>query len=242
MGKLSGKTALVTGGGRGIGRAIALALAGEGCDVAVVSRTQTEIQSVAREIKGIGVRGLVIPTDISDVDEVERMVEKTREAFGHIDILVNNAGIAIFKPFSELTVEDWDRTMAINVRGAFLCSQKVAQLMIQQQSGTIITICSSASKKAYPNQMAYVASKHGLLGLSNGLSLELKPYGIRVHAICPGGVDTKLTGDARPEMDRSDWMQPADIAHIVLMLLTQSHRATIDEIYIRRYDAAPIYQ
>ena len=90
--------------------------------------------------------------------------------------------------------------------------------------------------------MAYVASKHGLLGLSKGLNLELKPYGIRVHAICPGGVDTRLTADARPETDRSDWMQPEDIAHVVLMLLTQYERATIDEIYIRRYDASPIYQ
>ena len=242
MGKLSGKIALVTGGGRGIGRAIALALAGEGCGVAVVSRTQAEIESVVCEIEEIGVRGLAIPTDISDANKVEPMVEKIQETFGRIDILVNNAGIAIFRPFSELTVEDWDRTMAVNVRGAFLCSQKVAQLMIQQKSGTIITICSSASKKAYPDQMAYVASKHALLGLSKGLSLELKPYGIRVHAICPGGVDTRLTADARQGTNRSDWMQPADIAHAAMMLLTQSHRATIDEVYIRRYDASPIYQ
>jgi 3-oxoacyl-[acyl-carrier protein] reductase len=208
----------------------------------VVSRTQSEIESVAREIESLGVRVLAVPADISDVDEVEKMVKEVREAFGHIGILVNNAGVAIFKPFLELTVEDWDRTMAVNMRGAFLCSQKVAQLMIQQRSGTIVTICSSASKKTYPNQMAYVTSKHGLLGLSKSLSLELKPYGIRVHAICPGGVDTRLTADARPGTDRSNWMQPEDIAHIVLMLLTQNNRATIDEIYIRRYDASPIYQ
>ncbi len=242
MGKLDGKTALVTGGGRGIGRAIALALAAEGANVAVVSRTQGEIEGVAREIEEIGSRGMAITADISEIDEVEKMVEKMREIFGRIDILVNNAGIAIFKPFPDLTVEDWDKTMAINVRGAFLCSQKVAQVMLEQRSGTIITICSSASKKAYPNQMAYVVSKHGLLGLSRGLSLELKPYGIRVHAICPGGVDTRLTADARPGTDRSDWMQPEDIAHVVLMLVTQNDRATIDEIYIRRYDASPIYQ
>ena len=242
MGKLDGKTAMVTGGGRGIGRAIALALGREGCAVAVASRTQSEIEDVARKIEEIGARGLAVPADISNMDEVERMVEKVRKAFGHIDILVNNAGIAIFKPLSHLTVEDWDKTMAINVRGAFLCSQKVAQVMLEQCSGTIITICSSASKKAYPNQMAYVVSKHGLLGLSKCLGLELKPYGIKVHAICPGGVDTQLTADARPETDRSDWMQPEDIAHVVLMLLTQNDGATIDEIYIRRYDASPIYQ
>lgn len=242
MGTLDGKAALVTGGGRGIGRAIALALAAEGCNVAVVSRTQGEIESVVREIEEIGARGVAVPADVSKIDEVEELVERTREAFGRIDILANNAGIAIFKPFRDLTLEDWDKTMAVNVRGAFLCSQKVAQVMLEQRSGTIITICSSASKKAYPDQMAYVASKHALLGLSKGLNLELKPYGIRVHAICPGGVDTRLNEDARPGTDRSDWMQPEDIAHIVLMLVTQSDRATIDEIYIRRYDASPIYQ
>jgi NAD(P)-dependent dehydrogenase (short-subunit alcohol dehydrogenase family) len=241
MGKLDGKIALVSGGGRGIGRAIALALAREGCNVAVASRTQGEIELVVTEIENLGERGLAVPTDVSEPAEVNRMVEKILKAFGRIDILVNNAGIAIFKPLLELTQEEWDRTMAVNLRGAFLCAQKVAEVMMEQQSGTIINICSSASKKAYPNQIAYVASKHGMLGLSKGLSLELKPYGIKVHAICPGGVDTRLTADARPGTDRSDWMQPEDIAHVVLMLLTQSDRATIDEIYIRRYDASPIY-
>jgi NAD(P)-dependent dehydrogenase (short-subunit alcohol dehydrogenase family) len=241
MGKLDGKTALVTGGGRGIGQAIALALAGEGCGVAVASRTQGEIELVVTEMENLGARGLAVQTDVSEPAEVNQMVEEILRAFGRIDILVNNAGIAIFKPLLELTQEDWDRTMAVNLRGAFLCAQKVAEVMMEQRSGTIINICSSASRKAYPNQIAYVASKHGMLGLSKGLSLELKPYGIKVHAICPGGVDTRLTADARPGTDRSDWMQPEDIAHVVLMLLIQSDRATIDEIYIRRYDASPIY-
>jgi NAD(P)-dependent dehydrogenase (short-subunit alcohol dehydrogenase family) len=240
MGRLDGKIALVTGGGRGIGRAIALALAGEGCSVAVASRTEGEIGLVASGIEKLGSRGLAVTTDVSAPAEVDRMVEKILKVFGRIDILVNNAGIAIFKPLLELTQEDWDRTMAVNLRGAFLCAQKVAEVMIEQRSGSIVNICSSASRKAYPNQIAYVASKHGMLGLSKGLSLELKPYGIRVHAICPGGVDTRLTADARPGTDRSDWMQPEDIAHVVLMLLTQSERATVDEIYIRRYDASPV--
>lgn len=241
MGRLDGKVALVTGGGRGIGRAIALALSGEGCDVAIASRTLSEVQGVAREI-GKSVRTMAFQVDVSEPADVDRMVEDTLRTFGRIDVFVNNAGVAIFKPISELTLEDWDRTMAVNLRGAFLCTQRVADVMIKQKSGSIITICSSASKKAYPNQAAYVASKHGLLGLTKGLNLELKPYGIKVHAICPGGVDTRLTADARPGTARSDWMQPEDIAHVVLMLLTQSEGATIDEIYIRRYDASPIYQ
>ena len=240
MGRLDGKAALVTGGGRGIGRAIALALSEEGCDVAIASRTLSEVQGVAREI-GKSVQAMAIQVDVSEPEDVDRMVKDTLRTFGRIDVFVNNAGVAIFKPISELTLEDWDRTMAVNLRGAFLCTQKVAEVMIKQKAGSIITICSSASKKAYPNQAAYVASKHGLLGLTKGLNLELKPYGIKVHAICPGGVDTRLTADARPGADRSDWMQPEDVAHVVLMLLTQSEGATIDEIYVRRYDASPIY-
>jgi len=237
---LKGKKAIVTGGGRGIGRAIALAIAEEGCDVAVVSRTQDELDRVVGEIGMFGVNGLAITADISDPTDVEYVVEKTYEEFGRIDILVNNAGIAIFKPFLELTQDEWDTTMAVNIRGAFLCSQGVAKVMIGQDSGTIINICSSASKKAYVNQMAYVASKHGMLGFSKALALELQPYGIRVHAICPGGVDTKLTADARQGTDRSGWMRPEDIAHVAVMLLTMNHRSSIDEIYIRRYDASPM--
>lgn len=242
MGKLDGNTALITGGSRGIGRAIALALAEEGCDIAIASRTKEEIRQATDEIKEFGVRTLGIIADISKPDDVNQMVDKTVKAFENLDIFISNAGVAIFKPFLELTLEDWDKTMDINLRGAFLCAKKVAEVMVKQKFGTIITICSSASKKTYPNQMAYVASKHGLLGLTKSLNIELKPYGIKVHAICPGGVDTKLTTDARSETDRSEWMQPEDIAHVVMMLVTQDDRATIDEIYIRRYDASPIYQ
>jgi NAD(P)-dependent dehydrogenase (short-subunit alcohol dehydrogenase family) len=240
MMKLEGKKAIVTGGGRGIGRAIALAIAEEGCDVAIVSRTRSEIERVAGEVSMFGSQGIAIQADISEPADVKYMVDKTLNAFGRIDILINNAGIAIFKPFLDLTLDDWDRTMAVNLRGAFLCAQETAKYMVEQESGTIVNVCSSASKKAYPNQLAYVASKHGMMGLSKTLSIELQPYGIKVYAICPGGVDTRLTADARPEVDRSEWMHPEDIAHVVLMLLTMHDRATIDEIYIRRYDSSPI--
>ena len=240
MKKLEGKKAIVTGGGRGIGRAIALAMAEEGCDVAVVSRTRGEIERVAGEINMFDSLGLAIQADISEPTDVEYMVHKTLNTFGRIDILVNNAGIAIFKPFLDLTLDDWDKTMAVNLRGAFLCAQEVAKYMVEQESGTLVNVCSSASKKAYPNQLAYVASKHGMMGLSKTLSIELQPYGIKVYAICPGGVNTRLTADARPEADRSDWMHPEDIAHVVLMLLTMHDRSAIDEIYIRRYDSSPI--
>lgn len=239
MRKLDGKKALITGGGRGIGRAIALALSEEGCDVAISARTSAEIERTAKEIEMFGVRGLAIKADVANPADVEHMFDETLRNFNTLDIFVNNAGIAIFKPFLDLTIQDWDVTMSVNLRGAFLCAQRAAQIMVKQGYGTIINICSSASMKAYINQSAYVASKHGMLGLSRALALELKPYKIKVHAICPGGVDTKLTADARPEVDRSDWMKPEDIAHVVMMLLTQHQRATIDEIYIRRYDASP---
>ncbi len=240
MRELKGKRAVVTGGGRGIGRAIALALADQGCNVAVVSRTRDEIERTANEISMFGTQGIAIQADISDPLDAEFMVRKTVETFGGIDILVNNAGIAIFKPFIDLTLDDWDKTMSVNLRGAFLCAQEASKYMIAQRSGAIVNICSSASRKAYPNQLAYVASKHGMLGLSKALSIELKPYNIKVYAVCPGGVDTKLTADARPDVDRSNWMRPEDIAHIVIALLTMHDRSTVDEIYIRRFDAEPM--
>ncbi|MBD3183883.1 SDR family NAD(P)-dependent oxidoreductase [Candidatus Poribacteria bacterium] len=241
MSELRGKNALITGGGRGIGRAIALAFCEKGCNVAVTARSTDEIESVAQEICSIGPKGICIKADVSNEQEAKNTVLKVQEELGSIDIFVNNAGVFICKPFTELTMDDWDRTMSVNLRGAFIWARQVAKVMMKQKSGIIINMCSSASRKAYVDQMAYVASKHGLLGLSRCLNLELKPYGIKVHAICPGGVDTRLTADARPDADRSEWMQPKDIAHVAVMLATQSNRASIDEIYIRRYDATPIY-
>ncbi|MDZ4857956.1 MAG: SDR family oxidoreductase, partial [Candidatus Hydrogenedentes bacterium] len=157
-----------------------------------------------------------------------------------IDILVNNAGYASFKPFIELSLKEWQQTIDVNLTGTFLVTKAVAPSMIARKSGRIINISSVAGLKPLMNQSAYCASKHGLNGLSKVLAMELREYGIGVHAICPGGVDTRLTQEAMPERDKSDWMTPEDIAHACLYLATLSSRATTDELVVRRFDSAPI--
>ncbi|MBM3290456.1 MAG: SDR family oxidoreductase, partial [Candidatus Hydrogenedentes bacterium] len=162
------------------------------------------------------------------------------KAFGQIDILVNNAGYACFKPFAELSVEEWRRTIDVNLTGAFLCTKAVLPSMIAHGGGRIINISSVAGLKPLAEQSAYCASKHGLNGLSKVLAMELRPHNIAVHTICPGGVDTRLAQDAMPGRDKSDWMAPEDIAHACLYLATLSPRATTDEIVVQRFNSVPI--
>ncbi|MCC6699280.1 MAG: SDR family oxidoreductase [Candidatus Hydrogenedentes bacterium] len=237
---LTGKRALITGGGRGIGQGIALSFAQQGCDVAVAARTESEVRAVADVVRDMGRRALALPCDIANPAAIQAMVRETIACFGVIDILINNAGYAQFRPFHELTAEEWQQTLDVNLTGPFHCIQAVLPGMMARRSGRIINISSVAGLKPLPHQSAYCASKHGLNGLTKVLAMELRPYGIGVHAICPGGVDTKLTREAMPERDKSDWMTPEDIAHACLYLATLSPRATTDELVIRRYDSTPI--
>lgn len=236
---LKGKTAFITGGGRGIGRGIALAFAQQGCNVAVAARTEMEVRETAQLVEAEGRKTLAIRCDVADPKSVNAAIEVTLATFGQIDILVNNAGYAHFKPFHELSAEEWKRTLDVNLTGPFLCIQAVLPSMMARRSGRIINISSVAGLKPLLHQSAYCASKHGLNGLSKVLALELREYGVGVHSICPGGVDTRLARDAMPERDKSEWMTPEDIAHACLYLATLSPRATTDEIVVRRFGSAP---
>ena len=237
---LEGKTAFITGAGRGIGQGIALAFAREGCDVAVVARSAREIGETAAQICAHGRTALEIECDVTDENAVERSVATCLDAFGRIDILVNNAGYGCFKPFMEQTVEEWRRTLDVNLTGAFLCIHAVAPSMMARRAGRIINISSVAGLKPIIDQSAYCASKYGLNGLTKVLALELRPYNIGVHAICPGGVDTQLARANLPDRDRTNWLMPEDIAHAALYLATLSPRAATDEILVRRFDSAPV--
>ncbi len=237
---LEGKVALVTGGGRGIGRGIALAFAKQGCDVAVAARTEAEIRETAEAIRTTGRRALALQCDVRHSDAVHTMVEETLGSLGAIDILVNNAGYAQFKPFTELSEYEWRTTLDVNLTGPFLCIQAVLPSMMGRRTGRIINISSVAGLKPLNRQSAYCASKHGLNGLSKVLAMELREYGIGVHSICPGGVDTRLAQKAMPDRDKSDWMTPEDIAHACLYLASLSPRATTDEIVVRRFGSVPI--
>ncbi|PIS15421.1 beta-ketoacyl-ACP reductase [Candidatus Shapirobacteria bacterium CG09_land_8_20_14_0_10_38_17] len=200
---LTGKKAIVTGSSRGIGRGIALALARQGTDVIINYRSsQKEAEAVVEEIRKIGRDSLAIQADVSRKSEVEKMVAETVEKFGKIDVLVNNAGIAVFKPFDQLTEEDWDQTLAINLKSQFLCIKAIAPIMEKQKWGRIINIASIASGGVgvgFLNLAHYCASKGGVVALTEELAMELASSGINVNAVAPGVIDTDMTADFKKD-------------------------------------------
>lgn len=236
---LDGKAAIVTGAGRGIGRAIALALAEQGVGVALVARTEAEIDAVRAEIERLGREALSIRCDVTEEADVASMVQETIERFGRLDVVVNNAGVGVFGPLAETTVEDWDWVMAVNARGPFLVCRETIPYLRQQVSSYIININSVVGLKGYVNQSLYGASKHAMLGMTKALAKEVQEDGIRVHAICSGGVDTEMIAQARPDLDRSALMRPEEIADIVLFLVTRGGNAVIDQIDVRRATSEP---
>jgi len=185
--KLQGRVAIVTGGGHGIGRAIALRFAAEGCAVTIAGTGRERLDATARDLRERGARVQVSVTDVADEPAIERMVAGTLAEFGRLDILVNNAGIAGPTAAAvDIAREEWDRTLAINLTGALLCAKHALPHMIRQKSGRIINITSVAAFIGYPLRAAYAASKWGMIGLNRTLALEAGPHGITVNAIAPG--------------------------------------------------------
>jgi 3-oxoacyl-[acyl-carrier protein] reductase len=237
---LRGQVAVVTGAGRGIGRAIALALAAGGAEVALAARREADLRSVAGEIASGGGRAIAVPTDVGDEASLRHLfAEVDRHAGGRLDILVNNAGIGRYAEVVDAAVDDLDRMLAVNLRGAFLGCQEAMRRMIPARRGEIINVASVVGFKGYARQAGYTAAKHGLLGLTKSLALEAQPHGIRVSAVCPGGVDTDLAAQARPDLDRSVLLKPEDVARVVLFLLSLPARTAVDSVYIRRFASAP---
>ena len=191
---LTGRKALVTGAGRGIGRVLAIALAEAGCDVCLLGTTMKNIEAVANEIRQLGRKGVAIQTDVTKKEEVDKAFLQIAEQLGRLDICVNNAGISIQKPAENMIEEDWDRIMDTNLKGVFLCAQAAAQIMIPQRQGSIINIASmSAFTVNMPQkQAAYNTSKAGVSMLTKALAVEWAQYGIRVNSICPGYIKTDM--------------------------------------------------
>ena len=201
---LEGKVAIVTGGSRGIGRVIALGFAEAGANVVVCSRTLTDLEKVAEEIEALGRRSLAVETNIAVKSEVDNLVEKTLEKFGTIDILVNNAAMNIMRPLTELREDGWDKVMNVGLKGYYLCSQAVAKVLIEKNSGNIINISSGAAVKAAPMLGAYSISKAGVVMLTQLLAADLARYNIRVNAIGPGMVKT---GFSQPMWGNPDMLK-----------------------------------
>jgi len=236
---LKGKVAIVTGASRGIGKAISLALARGGVKVALGARTEADLDAVKAEIEIMDEKAHVVPTDVTSEPALKNLVQKTVDHFGRLDILVNNAGIGMAASLAETSTEDWDRTMAVNARGPFILCREVIGAMKQVGGGFIINIASVVGIKGYVNQGAYTASKHALMGMTKVLAQEVKNDNIRVHAICPGGVDTGMITNTRPDLDPSDLIAPEEIADIVMFLLTRKGNAVIDDVHVRRAVSDP---
>ena len=211
---LEGKVAVVTGASRGIGRVIALTLAHNGARVSLAAKTEAQLEAVQAEIEAMGGEAFSVPTDVSREADVIALMRATVERFGQLDILVNNAAIGVFGPLVETSTVQWDQIMAINARGPFLTCREAIPYLRQQQRSFIINISSAVGVRGYPNQAAYSASKHALMGMTKALAKEVQGDGIRVHAVSPGGVDTQLIRQARPDLDTSVLMQPQEIADI----------------------------
>jgi NAD(P)-dependent dehydrogenase (short-subunit alcohol dehydrogenase family) len=223
--RLAETIAIVTGSARGIGRAIALALASEGADLVRADRLGDSLPAVAEEIRALGRRALAQPADVSDAAQVQRLVADTVATYGRVDVLVNNAGTIVLPGgILETSPEAWDTMMATNARSVFLCSRAVLPHMLARRRGKIVNVASTAGLRPLPNRAAYCASKYAVVGFTRALALDLRPHGIAVNAICPGAVDTPLTAYARPDADRSAWLRPGDVADVAVFLASVDAR------------------
>ena len=236
---LEGQVALVTGASRGIGRAIALALGRERVHVGLVARSQPQLSAVKAEVEAEGGSATVLPADVADEVAARAAVQHLLASRDRLNILVNCAGIGVLKPLVDTTTQEWDRIMAVNARGAFVMCREALPIMARQGAGCIVNIASVVGVKGYVNQGAYTASKHALVGMTKVLAQEAGPMGVRVHVVCPGGVDTELVAQARPDLDRSVLMRPEEIAALVLFLIAQRGAAIVDQINVRRASSAP---
>ncbi len=199
---LKNKVAIITGGRRGMGRTHALTLAKAGAKVVISDISLEDCQKVVQEVKKQGGEAMAVECDVTKKEQVDIMVKKTIEVFGKIDILVNNAGILQFKPFLELTEQDWDKTLSVNLKGYFLCAQACAKEMVKQKSGVIVNITSIAMGGmgvGFPNIVHYSASKGGIVAMTEALALELASFNIRVNAIAPGAIDTPMMASSEQD-------------------------------------------
>jgi len=228
---LAGKVALITGGTRGIGRAIAIKLASIGSAVAICGRDEAKLAAAERELLALGVPAIALRADVTAQSDVTKLVEKVEFALGPVSILVNNAGMGLFGPVHEKTEAEWDQLMDTNVKSVFLVSRAVIPGMIERGGGDIITISSLAGKSVFAGGGVYCASKWAVQGLSGCMAEELREHGIRVSTVCPGSVATEFAG--RGPKDSTKVLKPEDVAHAVAMIAMQGPQSFVSEVHLR---------
>ncbi len=212
----------MTGGGRGIGRAVALALATEGAWVVPVARTRADVEAVAGEAARRAGRARAGVADVTEAAQVQDVIAAVREEFGRLDVLINNAGLGLRKPFAQTTPAEWEMMWRVNLWSAVVCSQAVLEPMLAQGRGHIINVASRAGRRGEADMAAYAASKAGLVALTQSLAAEMAGRGVRVNAVCPGAVDTERVRRANPNVDRSAWLKAEDVAAAVVFLARSS--------------------
>jgi NAD(P)-dependent dehydrogenase (short-subunit alcohol dehydrogenase family) len=232
MPSLEKKCALITGGGGGLGSAICRELARGGASVVVADLDQAKAKAVADAIQSAGGIASALKVDIAKEKEVVAAVDGAQRAFGRLDILVNNAAIDFTVPIDELTLEEWDAVIRVNLRAPFLFSQLAARIMKAQGGGQIVNIASTAAKRTWPNASAYHASKWGLLGLSHALHAELRPFRIKVSAVVAGGMRTPFLLERFPDIDPNVLQDPANVAATIRFLLTLPDETVIPEVTV----------
>ncbi|MFQ5752245.1 MAG: SDR family oxidoreductase [bacterium] len=232
---IKNKVALVTGAGKGIGRATALELAREGANVVISSRTMTDLQLLAKEIGNLGRKVLPVPADVSRESEIKRLIQDSVNKFGGIDILVNNAGVGRFGRVEAFSTLDWDEMFEVNLRGMFICTREALPYLKRKSECFVINVASLAGKNAFEGGAGYAATKWGVLAFSKCLMLEERKAGVRVLAICPGSVDTLFfhhpSITTRP--NREKILKAEDIAQTIVAAIKLPQRAMISEIDIR---------
>lgn len=224
------KVAIVTGGSRGIGRAIAFCFANDGMNIVVNGRKESEVRKTVTQIeRSTGVKAISVTADIRYHKEVSRLIKTAVKEFKQVDVLVNNAGIAVVKPLVETSDEEWNMVMDTNLKGVFFCCREVLPYMISQRSGSIINISSGAGKSGFADLSAYCASKFGVIGLTESLAREVSRHGINVIAICPGAVATQMQREFMSEEEykkgKRKMIQPEEVAKKVLQAVRGKFRS-----------------
>ncbi|HCF27203.1 MAG TPA: short-chain dehydrogenase [Cyanobacteria bacterium UBA11049] len=232
MQELKGKVAIVTGGGRGLGEAICRMLSEAGA-IAIVADIREELaQKVALEIQADGGKTQALQLDVCHAAQVESAIAEIVSQYGQLDILINNAGVDVTLPVDELSVQDWERIIAVNLNGPFVMSKFVLPYMKQQGQGHIVNIASTAAKRAWANASAYHASKWGLLGFSHALHVEARPHNVKVTAVVAGGMRTPFLLERFPDIDLNNLQDPKHVADTIRYVLMQPAETVIPEVMV----------
>ena len=230
MQSLQGKNALITGAGKGIGKAVALALAQEGVNLALLARTEADLQQVASQVTALGAKASVVTADIADQHSVEAAVAKAKAALGFLDILINNAGTAAFGSFLQLEPAQWEQIVKVNLFGVYYATRAVLPDMLERKTGDIVNISSTAGQRGSAQTSAYSASKFGVIGLSESLMMEVRKHNIRVTCLTPSTIATELAMDLHlTDGNPEKVMQPEDFAELIVAQLKLNRRVFVKE-------------